>query len=58
MQALHARRESMRRRTSAGLAAVDSLGPGTVLALLAVAAAALAWAHGFAALQFVVWLIR
>lgn len=48
----------MRKRTSAGLAAVDALGPGTILSLLLVAVAALAWAHGLAALQWTMWLIR
>lgn len=48
----------MRKRTSAGLAAVDAMGPGTIVALLLVAALALAWAHGVAAVQLAAWLIR
>lgn len=58
VQVLTERREAMRKRTSAGLAAVDALEPGAMLVLLAVAAAALSWSHGVVGLSFAVWLLR
>ncbi len=58
LQVIAARQASMRKRTSAGLAAVDAMGPGTIVALLLVAVLALAWAHGVAAVQAAAWLIR
>ncbi len=58
VQVLTERREAMSKRTSAGLAAVDALGPGAMLVLLAVAAAALSWSHGVVGLSFAVWLLR
>ncbi len=45
-QVLAERREAVRQRTSAGLVWVDSLGPASLLALAALAAAALAWGRG------------
>ena len=52
------RQEAMRKCTSAGLAAVDSLGPCVTLLLAGVAAAALAWSHGGAGLALALWLLR
>ena len=58
LQVIAARQASMRKRTSAGLAAVDAMGPGSIVALLLVAVLALAWARGVAAVQAAAWLIR
>lgn len=51
------RREAVRKRTSAGLLWVNGLGPASLLAVAAVAAAALAWGRGISLLAGLLWLL-
>lgn len=57
-QVLAERRDAVRERTGAGLVWVDSLGPASLLAVAATAAAALAWGRGSSLALGLLWLFR